>query len=154
MTVNRKEFIGFVAAGVAAAAAWSPERALADSGSAVEAAQSFYSPEMFAPYVNTTFRITSADSTVRMDELDVTLQSVADKTSGPEAVQFSLEFMGPAGDPIPSKTYLFKHPRLGSLPMFVAPARKDGQGRTFYRADFNILQNERAAITPPSRRRR
>jgi hypothetical protein len=149
--VNRKEFLAIVGTGVAAAAAWSPQSLLAESGEQVE---STYTLGMFQPYVGQTFRITSADKSVRMDELDVTLQAVEDRTTGPEAVQFSLEFMGPAGDPIASKTYLFRHPELGSVPMFVSPARKDSQGRTFYRADFNILQNARAAITPPSRRRR
>jgi hypothetical protein len=151
MTVNRKEFLGLVGAGVAAAAAWSPETLLAESGSQV---QSYYSADMFKPYLHQTFRITSANKAIHMDELDVTLETETDRTKGPEAVQFTLEFMGPAGDPIPSKIYLFQHPELGSLPMFVSPARKDGQGRTFYRADFNILQNERATIVAPPRRRR
>ena len=64
MTVNRKEFLGLVGAGVAAAAAWSPETLLAESGSQV---QSYYSADMFKPYLHQTFRITSADKTVRMD---------------------------------------------------------------------------------------
>jgi hypothetical protein len=150
MTVNRKEFLTLVGAGVATVAAWSPEGLLAESGSQV---QSFYSADMFKPYVGQTFHVASGETGKPMD-LDVTLETVADRTKGPEAIQFSLEFMGPAGDPIPSKIYLFQHPELGSLPMFVAPARKDGQGRTFYRADFNILQNERATIVAPPRRRR
>jgi hypothetical protein len=28
---------------------------------------------------------------------------------------------------------------MGRFPVFVVPTRRDGQGRTFYRADFNLL---------------
>lgn len=149
MKVNRKDFLALAASGVAAAA-YRPGRLFAET----LPSQSFYTPDMFAPHVGATFRITSADKDKPIDPLDVTLQTVTSRTGGPETVQFSLEFMGPAGDPLESKTYLFQHPKLGSLPMFVSPARKDDQGRTWYRADFNILQNERSTPIAPPRRKK
>jgi hypothetical protein len=150
MSVNRKEFLILTASGVASMVS-APRRLFAEAG---DQAQSFYSADMFKPYVGQTFRITSAEKDTRMDPLDVTLQTVTDVAGGPQTVQFSLVFVGPAGDAIPSKTYLFLHPQLGSLPIFVGPARKDGEGRTLYRADFNILQNERSTVVAPPRRKR
>ena len=150
MKVTRKQFLSVAATAVAGAAV-SPRLSFAEAG---QPAQSFYSADMFRPYLKQTFQITSAEEGVRMDPLDVTLETVEDRTSGSQTAQFSLEFMGPAGDPIASKTYVFRHPQLGALPMFVSPAHKDGQGRTFYRADFNILQNERSEVIAPPRRKR
>lgn len=150
MKVTRKQFLSTVATGVLGAAI-APGRLLGESGQAV---QSIYSPEMFAPYVGSTFRVTSAELGQAFDEFDVTLQEVSRAAGGPETVQFSLEFTGPAGDAAASKTYVFRHPELGSLPMFVTPARKDAQARVVYRADFNILQNARSTVIVPPRRRR
>jgi hypothetical protein len=151
MAVTRKQFIGLVATGVAGAAAWSPGRLLA------ETVQSGYSPETFSPYVGDTFHVTnvSDDKSVKpVDSFDVTLASVSNLASGSSTVQFSLEFTGPAGDAVPSGRYLFVHPKLGSIPMFVGSPLRDGQGRPLYRADFNILQNTRSTVIAPSRPRR
>ena len=148
MTVTRKQFLGLVATGVAGAVSWSPRRLLAES-----AAQA-YSPEMFESFVGGTFHITSAAHDRPIDPLDVTLEKVTRVGTENETIQFSLEFAGPAGDGLPSRTYVFENEKLGPIPMFVAPARHDPQGRTLYRADFNILQNARSTVIAPARPRR
>jgi hypothetical protein len=148
MSVTRKQFLGLVATGVAGAVSWSPRRLLAES------APQAYSPEMFEPVVGDTFHITSVAQEKPIDPLDVTLEKVTRVGTENETIQFSLEFTGPVGDALPSRTYLFENAKLGQIPMFVAPARRDGQGRTLYRADFNILQNARSTVIAPARSRR
>ena len=146
MTVNRKQFLGLVATGVAGAAAWKPGRLLA------ETVQSGYSTAMFTKYLGTSFRVTSREGS--QTRLDMVLHAILERASGADTAQFSLEFVAPAGEPIASRTYNFDHPDLGTIPLFVTLTRRDSQWNSYYRADFNILQNTRSTpIVPPRYKR-
>lgn len=48
---------------------------------------------------------------------------------------FAITFRGPAAPSLPQKTYVFEHPALGELEIFIVPIRPDAQG-PLYEAVF------------------
>jgi hypothetical protein len=128
MKLTRKQFLSRVTTGLVGTALGSsilkatvPKRPLAAAG--------------FENQVGTSFQI-------RADGRDLTkliLNRFENKPSSKGTTQFSLQFAAPAGASLEEGTYDVKHAALGNFRMFVVPLPADAQGRTSYRADFNLL---------------
>lgn len=103
----------------------------------------YFTRETFAPYLNSTFRMTTGAKGVAFD---VTLVSVFDfqaqartrktKTHGGEC--FSLTFRAGARDTVSQGTYKFSHPALGRFSLFVVPGTTE-DGTTTYEAVINHI---------------
>ncbi len=52
--------------------------------------------------------------------------------------RFCLLFRGPAHQPLAQNTYVFEHPRLGDLALFIVPiGSREGAPYCYYEAVFN-----------------
>ena len=132
MNVTRKEFLFTVVAGVAGTAI----RPLAAASKPVGASSSIPLVRDFGAPVGRTFRVQTADS---RGSIDVVLEAVEEKPSSNGTHQFSLTFVAPGGERLAEGSYTVEQDKMGRFPLFVQPTRRDGQGRTFFRADFNLL---------------
>lgn len=129
MNFTRKEFLSALAAGIASAAL-RPMSALGAS------AADTFEPRHFKTLVGSTFRVSTADS---RGSIDVVLEGYEEKPASAGTQQFSLTFVAPGGEKLTEGTYFVEQAQMGRFPIFVVPTRRDGQGRAFYRADFNLL---------------
>ncbi len=132
MKITRKKFLFTVVTGVVGAAV----RPLSAATKAVGAMGSITPVRNFAQYVGRTFHVQTADS---RGSIDVVLEAYDEKPSSNGTHQFSLTFVAPGGERLAEGTYTVEQEKMGRFPLFVIPTRRDGQGRTFYRADFNLL---------------
>jgi hypothetical protein len=129
MKTTRKQFFTTLVAGVAVAVA-RPMSAL------TIATESAPTPRSFAGLVGRTFQVTTADS---RGTIDVVLESYDEKPTKDGTHQFSLTFVAVGGEKLNQGTYVVEQEQMGRFDLFVVPTRLDGQGRAFYRADFNLL---------------
>jgi hypothetical protein len=129
MKLTRKEFLSGLALGMAGAAL----RPMSALGAAAENA---LEPHQFKALVGKTFRVSTADS---RGSIDVVLDGYSELPASAKAHQFSLTFVAPGGEQLKEGTYAVEQGQMGRFQIFVVPTRRDGQGRTFYRADFNLL---------------
>jgi hypothetical protein len=129
MNVTRKEFLFTVAAGVAGTA-MHPLSAITVAAGPAPVARGF------AGLVGRTFHVTTADS---RGAIDVVLEAYDERSTQDGTHQFSLTFVAPGGERLTEGTYTVEEAQMGRFQLFVVPTRRDGQGRAFYRADFNLL---------------
>lgn len=129
MNVTRKRFLGSLVAGVAAVATRPLSAITLPSGPAPVA-------RGFQGLVGRTFRVTTTDS---RGTIDVVLEAYDEKPTKDGTHQFSLTFVAPGGERLTEGTYSVEQQQMGTFQLFVSPTRRDGQGRAFYRSDFNLL---------------
>ena len=129
MKVTRQKFLTAIAAG-AAAAVFRPLSAITIAPGAIPVARSF------GGLVGRTFRVQSADG---RRSVEVVLEAYDERPPSNGTHQFTLTFVAPGGETLAEGTYTVEQDQMGRFPLFVVPTRRDGQGRTFYRADFNLL---------------
>jgi hypothetical protein len=129
MKTTRKQFFSTLVAGVAIAVA-RPMSALTIATGPSPVARSF------AGLVGRTFQVTTADS---RGTIDVVLDSYDEKPTKDGTHQFSLTFVAARGEKLTQGIYVVEQEQMGRFDLFVVPTRHDGQGRAFYRADFNLL---------------
>lgn len=132
MNVTRKKFLFTVVAGVAGAAI----HPLSAATMPVGAMGSVPVARNFGGFIGRTFRVQTADG---RGSIDVVLEALDEKPASNGTHQFSLTFVAPGGEKLAEGTYTVEQDKMGRFPLFVVPTRRDGQGRTFYRADFNLL---------------
>ncbi|MFI5120545.1 MAG: DUF6916 family protein [Thermoanaerobaculia bacterium] len=132
MNITRKKFLFTVAAAGAGAAIHTLSAATMPVGAMgpVSVARNF------GEFVGRTFRVQTTDG---RGSIDVVLEAIEERPSSNGTHQFSLTFVAPGGERLMEGTYIVEQDRMGRFPLFVTPTRRDGQGRTFYRADFNLL---------------
>jgi len=132
MNVTRKEFLFTVVAGVAGAAI----HPLSAATMPVGAVDANPPARNFGRFVGRTFRVQTGDG---RGSIDVVLEAFEERPPSNGTHQFSLTFVAPGGEKLAEGTYSVEQDGMGRFPLFVTPTRRDGQGRTFYRADFNLL---------------
>jgi hypothetical protein len=129
MKTTRTQFLTTIATGLAAAA-MNPLSALTLPEGGIPVARNF------GRLVGRTFRVQTADG---RGSIDVVLEAIDEKPASNGTHQFSLTFVAPGGEKLAEGTYSVEQDKMGRFPLFVTPTRRDGQGRAFYRADFNLL---------------
>ena len=129
MNVTRKKFLLTAVAG-AAGAAMHPLSAITISAGQTPVARSF------GGFVGRTFRVRTAD---RRGTIDVVLEAYDERPPSNGTHQFTLTFVAPGGESLAEGTYTAEQDEMGRFPIFLVPTRRDGQGRAFFRADFNLL---------------
>lgn len=132
MKTTRTQFLTVIATGLAAAAM----NPLSAATRPVGATNSPSPTRNFGECVGRTFRVQTADS---RGSIDVVLEAYDERPASNGTHQFSLTFVAPGGERLAEGTYTVEQDKMGRFPLFVTPTRRDGQGRTFYRADFNLL---------------
>ncbi|HSB63295.1 MAG TPA: hypothetical protein VLJ18_03970 [Thermoanaerobaculia bacterium] len=132
MKTTRKNFLFTVAAGLAGAAM----RPLSAANVPVGAMGPASVARNFGGLVGKTFRVQTGDG---RGSIDVVLETFDERPASNGTHQFSLTFVAPGGERLAEGTYTVEQERMGRFPLFVTPTRRDGQGRTFFRADFNLL---------------
>lgn len=75
-------------------------------------------------------------SSGELDEALVLLQASPLDSGGSGREPFSLLFLGRSDMVLLDETYTFRHPSLGTFPMFIVPVAQDEQG-VRYEATFN-----------------
>ncbi len=129
MKTTRTQFLTTIATGLAAAA-MNPLSALTLPEGGFPVARNF------GRLVGRTFHVQTADG---RGSIDVVLEAIDERPASNGTHQFSLTFVAPGGERLAEGTYSVEQDGMGSFLLFVTPTRRDGQGRTFYRADFNLL---------------
>ena len=129
MNVTRKKFLGSLVAGVAATA-MRPLSAVTLTAGPAPVARGFQQS------VGRTFRVTTADG---RGTIDVVLEVYDERPTKDGTHQFSLRFVAPGGEKLTEGTYAVEQAQMGRFDLFIVPTRRDGQGRAFYRSDFNLL---------------
>jgi len=145
MKTTRKQFFSTLVAGVAVAVA-RPLSALTIATESAPVARSF------AGLVGRTFQVTTADS---RGTIDVVLESYDERPTSDGTRQFSLTFVAAGGEKLAEGIYVVEQQQMGRFDLFVVPTRHDGQGRAFYRSDFNLLTGKpglKTGETPAPRR--
>jgi hypothetical protein len=132
MKFTRKEFLSGLALGMAGAVLRPMSALGAAAGNPLE-------PQQFKALVGKTFHVFTADS---RGSIDIVLDAYNELPASAKAHQFSLTFVAPGGEKLTEGTYSVEQDQMGRFQIFVVPTRRDGQGRTFYRADFNLLTNK------------
>jgi hypothetical protein len=131
MNTTRKQFLSAVATGFAAVAL-KPSVLLGRMPDAPE-------PHEFKTLVGKTFRVSTGDS---RGSIDVVLNAYNEQPGSTGTQQFSLTFVAPGGEKLAEGMYFVEQGQMGRFPLFVVPTQRDGQGRAFYRADFNLLSKK------------
>lgn len=131
MSMTRLRFLSILSSGFAFAAA-GVGRMLAspDRETVVLSSASFHQLK------NTTFSVSGPRGVVRLVLEDVKAGPQDRRTN-----QFTLIFAGADSAKLPEGTYPVAHPRLDAFAIYVVPAGTSGDGKTRYRADFNLLRN-------------
>ena len=132
MNVTRKKFLFTVVAGVAGTAI----RPLSAANMPVGAMGPSPVARNFGGLVGKTFHVQTGDG---RGSIDVVLEAFDERPASNGTHQFSLTFVAPGGERLAEGTYTVEQERMGRFPLFVTPTRRDGQGRAFFRADFNLL---------------
>ena len=129
MKMTRQKFLLTVVAGVAGAAL-RPLSAIAIP------AGGFPMLRDFGGFIGQTFHVQTADG---RGSIHVVLETYEEQAPSNGTHQFSLTFFAPGGGRLAEGIYSVEQARMGRFDLFVMPTRRDGQGRAFYRADFNLL---------------
>lgn len=132
MKTTRTQFLSAIATGLAAAAL-SP---LSAATKPVGAMDSITPVRNFGGLIGKTFHVQTTDG---RGSIDVVLEAYDERPASNGTHQFTLTFVAPGGERLAEGTYSVEQDTMGRFPLFVIPTRRDGQGRTFYRADFNLL---------------
>jgi hypothetical protein len=103
----------------------------------------YFTRETFAPYLNSTFRLTTRAKGVAFDAtlvgvFDYQAQALKRKIKTHSGECFSLTFRAGERDTISQGTYKFAHAALGRFSLFVVPGESDSDGTT-YEAVINHL---------------
>ncbi|WP_088831308.1 DUF6916 family protein [Paenibacillus tyrfis] len=77
----------------------------------------------FHGVLHTSFKVLLDES-----EAELILIEAKDTGTSPDYEQFSLLFAGPPEPFLPQQIYLFKHPQLGELHLFMVPVGKNPEG--------------------------
>ena len=124
---------------VATVASLTPTAVLAASraGRTEVSGQSLF--EQFAQQLNTSFSLRSGPRTSRLLLVEAArLPATAANAEDARNERFCLLFRGPAHQPLAQNTYVFEHPRLGGLALFIVPVgSRDGAAYCYYEAVFN-----------------
>jgi len=113
------------------------------SGWAVNRTARQWSPDAsllggFAALVNTPFAVRTPSGLVNLFLVEVS--PAHPSVPGAEDAgneRFSLFFRGPVGELLEQDTYLFEHPRMGRLPIFIARIGSPDTRYCYYEAVFN-----------------
>jgi hypothetical protein len=87
--------------------------------------------------VGRTFRFDPADG---REPIDLTLDAIVEGKASNGTRQFSLMFVAPGGESLREGTYAAEQGQKGRFQIFVVPTGRDGEGRSWFRADFNLLE--------------
>jgi hypothetical protein len=103
----------------------------------------YFTRQSFAPYVGSTFRLTTRAKGVAFDltllsVFDFQAQASARKSKTPAGECFALTFRAGERETVSQGTYRFSHAALGRFSLFVVPTRSDAGG-TIYEAVINHL---------------
>ncbi len=90
--------------------------------------------ELFAPLVNTDFRVYDGEG----NSYVVTLAVVSDVKRSPMHEEYLLHFRGSQDFFLPQGTYGFEHEAIALFDLFIVPIAKDAGGHT-YEAVFSRL---------------
>ena len=94
--------------------------------------------EQFRRLLNTRFTVRTASDTTSLLLVQVTeFRSLTANLETAANESFSLFFHGPAQLPLPQDTYMFEHPRLGQLSMFIVPVGSVAATHCRYEAVFS-----------------
>jgi hypothetical protein len=102
----------------------------------------YFTHGTFAPYLNSTFRLSRGkaiafDATL-IQVFDYQAQARARKVQTHDGDCFSLTFRAGARDTVSQGTYKFVHPALGRFSLFIVPGAPSADG-TIYEAVINHL---------------
>jgi hypothetical protein len=103
----------------------------------------YFTRETFAPYLNSTFRLSTRAKGVTFDAtlvsiFDYQAQARARKAKTHAGECFALTFRAGERDTVSQGTYKFSHAALGRFSLFVVPGRQEAGGAT-YEAVINHL---------------
>jgi hypothetical protein len=132
MKTTRTQFLTAIATGLAAAAM----NPLSAAPIPVGAMGSSPVARNFGRLIGRTFHVQTADG---RGSIEVVLEALDEKPASSGTHQFSLTFVAPGGERLAEGSYTVEQDKIGRFPLFVTPTRRDGQGRTYFRADFNLL---------------
>jgi hypothetical protein len=95
----------------------------------------YFTHETFAPYLNTTFRLSrgkaiSFDMTL-IEVFDYQAQARARKTQTHAGECFALTFRAGERDTVSQGIYKFVHPALGRFSLFIVPGKPSADGVTY-----------------------
>jgi hypothetical protein len=123
---------------VAVTATLAPVAALAQNPASRIGAQDWPGFEQFARQVNTSFVLRAGSKTVKLLLVEASIFSAATPDSEDAGNEkFSLLFRGPAQQPLEQDTYLFDHPRIGRLSIFIVPIGCLDTTHCYYEAIFD-----------------
>jgi hypothetical protein len=90
----------------------------------------------FTPQKGTIFAVTGRPTKGRATTAKVRLVSVDDLAYGRKGAQhqFSLTFRSVSGQALPQGTYAFRHPKLGTVSIFIVPASRSGDVLALFNA--------------------
>lgn len=142
MSFSRRSFLQISASatvGVCLPELGSSQAALAQSSNQVSfesSPQLDLTPTNFSQQLNTTFDVTGPNvKRVRLTLVEVVDQSDRineGSTSKMTVTSFLLCFRGNRSASLTQDTYQFKHPVMGTFPMFLVPGRENGQKKLFH----------------------
>ena len=132
MKTTRKQFVTTIATGLAGAAL--------RPGDLLGVPPDVPEPRYFKGLVGATFRVQPADGRA---PIELVLDEYVELKPSNGTRQFSLRFVAPGGESLREGTYFMEQGRTGQFWIFVIPIRRDGQGQTWFRADFNLLMGGR-----------
>lgn len=89
----------------------------------------------FLPHVGSAFVATLDGREVMLELVDV--RRYGDQPGAPREHPFSLEFAGPADQPLDQRTHRLAHRALGRLEIFLVPVQPGADDRPRYEAVFN-----------------
>ena len=123
---------------VAAAASVAPVAALAHNPASRMDLPNGPGFEQFARQVNTSFFLRAGSKTVKLLLVEASVFSAATPDSEDAGNEkFSLLFRGPAQPPLEQDTYLFDHPRIVRLSIFIVPIGCLDTTHCYYEAIFD-----------------
>ncbi len=134
---TRRKFLRDCSA-VVATVSFVPSAALAQNRSARRAITNGPGLEQFARYMKTSFTVRLPSKTVKL--VLVEANAFAAMTPASEDARnekFSLLFRGPTRQPLEQDTYLFEHPRIGRLSIFIVPIGCMDTTHCYYEAIFD-----------------
>jgi hypothetical protein len=124
----------------AAVASLTPTAVLAQSRGRRRGSSAELVFEQFADQLGTSFRVQAGSRTSRLLLAEASrLPATASNSEDARNERFCLRFRGPAHEPLAQDTYLFEHPRLGSLAIFIVPmGSMQDTSHAYYEAVFNF----------------
>jgi hypothetical protein len=95
--------------------------------------------EQFAQELNTSFSLRTGLCAPRLLLVEAyRLPATSAKAEDARNERFCLLFRGPAHQPLAQNTYVFEHPHLGDMAIFIVPiGSREGTPHCYYEAVFN-----------------